>query len=176
MRVVGPRRLVDALAEWGFQEWRGRLQRPPLASADAEALLTGANTAIWFRAPLVARILGAFPQEHCLRVEVPFAEAAMFHIADGRRLEAWTDAILADRTDDGAYTRALVERNVPVEGALVCTARIADHGLLPPVVIFDGWHRAAVWVAHGRRGNAYPILADIILTNEVPSLLGELQP
>lgn len=175
MRIVGPRRLVDALGEWGIHEWQGRLQRPPITSRDEGSLLTGVNTAIWFRAPLVLRILLAEPQEHCLRVEIPFTETAALHIADGRWLEAWTDAILADQTDDGAYVRAVVAQNIPVDSALVCTARISDRGFQAPIVIFDGWHRAAVWVAHGRQGNRYSISADIILTTKVPPLLGELQ-
>jgi len=131
---------------------------------------------MWYRSPLIARILIAGPEEHCLRVEIPFDEAGMFHIADGRRLATWTDAILVDQTADGEFVRARVASDDPAVGPLVCTARSAKGGIQPPIVIFDGWHRAATWVAHSRRGLNYPIVADLILTNGVPPLLGTLQP
>jgi len=35
---------------------------------------------------------------------------------------------------------------------------------LGPVVIYDGWHRAAAWFEHIRSGRQYPILADLIIT------------
>ena len=173
----GKRRLIEALAEWGLHEWTGRLKRPAHSDAHSlEAFLDGANTGVWYRAPLVVRILVAEPQERTLRVEIPWEEAATLHIADGRRLIAWTDAILVAQTEDAEHVRRLVAKNDPVVSSLICTARIAGQALLPPVVIFDGWHRAAAWVEHGRRGNKYSITADIILTNEIPPLLGELQP
>jgi len=176
VRVIAPRRLIEAFTEWGLHEWNGRLQRPTLGLSDPEAVLTGINTAVWHRSPLIARILIAGPQEHCVRVEIPFEEAEMLHIADGRRLAIWTDATLADQTADGEFVRALVAKDDAAVGSLVCTARAAEGGIRPPLVIFDGWHRAATWVAHDRRGLSYPIVADLILTNEVPPLLGDLQP
>jgi hypothetical protein len=174
VRPLGRRRLVDALAEWGLHEWRGRLARPAL-SAD-QATLTGVNTALWYRAPLVAAMLSVSPLEHCLQVEFDVEEARHLHIADGRRLETWTDAILV--SSDDVWVRDRVPDPTPVVGPLICTGRFAPEGFAVPVIIFDGWHRAAVWVAHGRAGNRYAMRADIFVVQDEPPLLGgnSLQP
>jgi hypothetical protein len=176
VRVVATRRLIEAFTEWGLHEWNGRIQRPRLELNAPEAVLAGINTALWYRAPLIARVLNAGPHEHCLRVEISFEEAGILHIADGRRLATWTDAIVADRTSDGEFVRARAAKDDIAIGPLVCTAQFADESIRPPIVIFDGWHRAATWVAHGRRGLSYAIVADLILTDKVPQLLGDLQP
>jgi hypothetical protein len=177
VKILGPARLIEAFSEWGLNEERGRLRRrDPAGESVAESLLRGANTALSYRSPLVARILLAGPDEHCVRVEILFGEAPTLHIANGLRLEAWTDTMLADLGDAGVYVRKLVASSAPVQGSLICTARSSGGGLQPPIVIFDGWHRAAAWVEHGRRGNVYAVVAYIIITQQMPQLLGPLQP
>jgi hypothetical protein len=149
VQFVATRRLIDAFAEWGLHEWNGRIQRPALDPNAPEAVLTGINTALWYRAPY----------------------------RGWRRLATWTDAILADQTKDGEFLRARVASDDKAIGPLVAPHNPpADEGIRPPIVIFDGWHRAATWLAHGRRGLSYAIGADLILTDTVPQLLGDLQP
>ena len=61
-------------------------------------------------------------------------------------------------------------------GPLLCTARSQDGSatrILPPVVIFDAWHRAAAWIAQLRRGTAYSITGYLIVTQHQVPLLGE---
>jgi len=116
------------------------------------------------------------PQEHCLQVEFDIEEAQHLHIADGRRLEAWTDAILPSKEDP--WVRDRVADPTPVVGPLICTGLSVPEGIAVPVVIFDGWHRVAVWVAHGRAGDRYAMRADIFVVQATPPLINgnPLQP
>jgi len=175
VRGLGSRRLVDALADWGLHEWSSRLGRP--APPAAEAALTGVNTALYYRAPYVARMLSVLseqPAEQCLTVEFDVEDARHLHIADGRRLETWTDAILLSKDD--LWVRERVPDPTPVVGPLICTGLSTPEGISVPVIIFDGWHRAAVWVAHGRAGNRYAMRADIFVVQATPPLPNPLQP
>jgi hypothetical protein len=172
MKVVGRRQIAESLADWGLREWHWRLNRA--APSDAESGLVGVNTALWYRAPYVWRILHAQPDEYALQLELDWEDSRRLHIADGRRLEAWTDAILVSKDD--VWVRDRVPDPTPVSGPLICTGRVKEGNLNPPVVIFDGWHRAAVWVAHGRAGNRYAIGVDLIVAVDVPPLTGNLQP
>ena len=172
MRILGKCRIAETLAEWGLHEWNGRLHRP--APSDAESGLVGVNTALWYRAPLVARILIAQPEEYALQLELNLEDAPRLRLFDGQRLEAWTDAILVSTAD--TWVRDRVPDPTPVLGPLICTGRLKDGKAIPPLVIFDGWHRAAVWVAHGRAGMPYTIRVDLIVTADVPPLTGPLQP
>lgn len=130
--------------------------------------------ALRHRAPLVARILLASPLA-CLRVEfVPEEQPALF-IADGRSLVEWTNAVLLDQGRSGNDVRANVGGVDSIAGALVCTAVAPPAGgmLEPPVIIFDGWHRGAIWLERCRRGQPSNVAAYLILTQRQASLLGQ---
>lgn len=66
--------------------------------------------------------------------------------------------------------RRLVE--TPDLDPLVCTAEVAagDADQLEwPIVIYDGWHRAAAWLIRAREGRpAYRLTAHLITTKYAP--------
>jgi hypothetical protein len=169
MKHLAEGRLVDALAEWGAHEAQTRYGRSP--SADR---LNHVELALRSRAPMVARILAATPLG-CARVEVTADDVPALIITDGRSLEAWTDAVLLDQGRSGADVRAMVAGAAAVAGPMICTATLPEGSdtMEPPLIIFDGWHRGAAWLEHGRRGHRYPIGAYLILTRRQASLLGE---
>jgi hypothetical protein len=102
----------------------------------------------------------------------PEEQLALF-IADGRPLDEWTDSVLKDLGRSGVDVRARVASPDSMAGALICTAVVPAGGTLePPIIIFDGWHRAAIWFEHTRRGRRYPVSAYLILTQRQASLLG----
>lgn len=175
MRILEARRLIDVLSEWGAHEGQGRLGRPATFFQGPNGFLNGIEIALLYRSPLVCRILAGAPVA-CVRVEIEPTDVNALLIADGRALEEWTSAILRDQTPSGAHVRAMAAAPQRVTGPLVCTARTVDGNrarVSPPMVIFDGWHRAAAWREQGRQGNLYPIIADLVITQNPVPLLGE---
>ncbi len=166
MKVVGQCRVADAFSEWGIHEGVGRLQLPAGVFAGPDRLVLGVEVTLTRRSPLAWRILAGWPMG-CLRVEIVPEDVPGLRITDGRTADAWTTAVLAGQTDSGAHVRALAAAPEPVSGPLICTAQSADGGLVrvkPPIVIFDGWHRAAAWIEQLRHGAAYAITGMLLVT------------
>jgi hypothetical protein len=67
----------------------------------------------------------------------------------------------------------------PIVGPLVCSCMGEVVGeelqLRPPFVVFDGWHRGAAWVLHGRAERVYSIAGRLIVTRYPAPLLGQAQ-
>jgi hypothetical protein len=136
-------------------------------------LIYGVEVALTFRSPLAWRILAAVPMD-CLRVELAPEDVPTMQIADGRWLADWTKAVISEQADSGAHVRALAHAGEPVQGPLTCTASLAEGSrtdIVPPLVIFDGWHRAAAWVAQLGCGAHYPITANLVVTRKPVPLL-----
>jgi hypothetical protein len=174
VRIIERCRLVDVLGEWGIHEGEGRLQFPPGTFNGADRLLNGVEVALTRRSPLAWRILRGWPMA-AFRIEVLPEDVPALYIADGRTVDDWTTAVLKDQTDSGTHARRLADAAEAVTGPLVCTAQTADGTpthLRPPIVIFDGWHRAAGWVAQVRRGRPYLITGQLVVTEHPVPLLG----
>jgi hypothetical protein len=158
VRITGVCRLVDVLGEWGIHESEGRLQHSTGSFPQGNAkLLVGVELAVTFRSPLAWRILAGWPIA-CARVELVPEDVDALRIADGRTAEDWTTAVLEDQTDSGRHVRGLADAGREVVGPLTCTAQTADGTvarLQPPIVILDGWHRVAAWIAQLRNGANY---------------------
>jgi len=172
VQILGERRFVEILADWGLHEAEGRLREilpselTP-AAAGPERVIEGLEVAIRNRSPLVGRLLLAQPRG-ALRVGLAPEEGDALYIFDGQTLRAWSTAILAEETPEGEFVRGLVHSDVPVAGPFVCMVTVPDGDLAHPkgpIVLYDGWHRAAAWFKHCQSGRPYPILADLILTN-----------
>ena len=149
MRVAGSCRVVDILGEWGNHEGDGRLQLPPASLQGDARLLAGVEVALTYRSPLAWRVLAGWPMA-CARITIHPEDVPALRIADGRTAEEWTTAILSDQTDSGAHVRSLADAGRQVVGPLTCTAQAADDSgtqVQSPIVIFDGWHRVAAWIA-----------------------------
>jgi hypothetical protein len=176
MRIVEQCRLVDVFGEWGIHEGQGRLRQPMEMFEGDKRLLTGVEVALTFRSPLTCRILAGWPIA-CLRIEIAPEDVSVLRIADGRTAEDWTTAVLQDQTESATHVRALADTNDVVVGPLLCTAQTADGSVTnvrPPIVIFDGWHRVAAWIAQLRRGTAYPITGSLVITQHSVPLLGDI--
>ena len=82
-----------------------------------------------------------------------------------------------DAAHSGEYVRGMAAAAEPVVGPLVCTCVgevvNGELRLHPPFVVFDGWHRGAAWVLHGRAQRAYPIAVRLIVTQQPAPLLGQ---
>jgi hypothetical protein len=174
VRNVGACRLVDVLGEWGNHEGEGRLQLPPNALQGDAKLLGGVEVVLTYRSPLAWRMVAGWPMA-CARVEIVPEDLPTLRIADGRTAEEWTTAILEDQTDSGKHVRNLADAVREVVGPLTCTAQTADGSVgrvQAPVVIFDGWHRAAAWIAQLQRGANYSISGSLVVTQHPVPLLG----
>jgi len=181
VKVLGPRRLVEVLTDWGLHEANGRLRGslpaelvPP--EEGVERAVRGLEIALRTRAPLIARILASTPLR-VLRVEIAPDDIPLLAIFDGRPLQDWANAILADKTASGDHARQLAKADTQVSGPFVCAAALGlddtPGSLREPVVIYDGWHRAAAWVSHCRRRAPYPVTADVIITQHTDPLWRE---
>jgi hypothetical protein len=172
MRILGPRRVVDVLAEWGLHEAAGRaggrlpVDLIPPAEDGPERTMRGLEVILRSRSPLVGRIELAQPYG-AARIEISAEERAALVIFDGRALADWTATVIREDGESGQYIRRLAGGQDPIVGPLVCTMRAAEgdpRRPQGPVVIYDGWHRAAAWFSHVEAGRSYPITADLILT------------
>lgn len=175
MRILKECRLVDVLGEWGIHEGEGRLQLPAGTFEGDERLLSGVEVTLTRRSPLAWRILAGWPMAS-LRIEIAPDDVAALRITDGRTVEDWTNAVLKDQMESGAHVRALADTAEVVSGPLTCTAQTADGSVAcvkPPIVIFDGWHRAAAWIAQLRRGATYPMAGSLVVTRHPVALLGQ---
>lgn len=175
MKILGECRLVDILGEWGIHEGEGRLQLPAGTFDGEDRVLNGVEVVLTRRSPLAWRILAGWPIVS-LRVEIAAEDIAALRIMDGRSAEEWTTAVLNDQASAGVYVRALADGAEAVSGPLVCTAQTDGGGqsfVRPPIVLVDGWHRAAAWIAQLRRGAAYPIAGRLVVTEHPVPLLGQ---
>jgi hypothetical protein len=60
------------------------------------------------------------------------------------------------------YVQHLVQNPNPTP--IVCTVQVSrddTNSVVPPVTIFDGWHRAKAWLVSG---GPYPLIAEIVKT------------
>src|SRR5262245_44033600 len=175
MTIHGQHPLVDVLAEWGTHEGLGRLQLPPETFAGERGPLNGVQITLMARAPLVWRILAGQPIGS-FRVQIAPEDLPVLQLADRRTAEEWATAVLQEPTREGQEVRARANSPQPVCGPLVCTAtgQIVANGRLDlnlPIVLFDGWHRAAAWIGQLRRGARYSISGYLVVTqHEVPLL------
>jgi len=136
---------------------------------DREGVLNSVDVAVFYRAPLVWRILVARPL-HILLVEIDADDVPHLRLADSRTVDNWKLTAPADQEGFKHY-RELAESDERIKGPLICTATTdGTDGFVPPVVVFDGWHRVAAWTDH-LESDDYPITAYLILTRERVPLL-----
>lgn len=174
MRVPQQIRFVDALAEWGAHEARGRLNQSGFNLGQIEDFRAAVDVALISRAPLLWRLLAAWPTE-TLQVEFDAEDVGALILADGRRAEDWATDAATDQSGAGQYIRRLAESTERVRGPLVCCAQRnpSGQGVVAPVVVVDGWHRVAAWIAHLRAGTSYPIRAHLVVTQNTVPLLSD---
>lgn len=181
MIVLGDRKLVEVLAEWGLHEAEGRLRGklpeafiPPADGPDRSA--AGVEIALRHRSPLAGRILSAGPVA-VLRVEFEADDRAGLCIADGRRLSGWAVAISTPDSEEGRYVLNLAGSD-PITRHLVCAVHAPDgdlSNLQAPIVVYDGWHRGAAWMLQMEAGQHHTISGDLILTQRLDAALS-IQP
>ena len=156
---------MDALGEWGSHNSSWRAGREIRDSSD------GVDFALTYYSELVSRILAAYPFG-CARAELLAEDLPNLVLHDKTFASVYATAIEKATNRSGEYVRDMAAAEVPVVGPLTCTCRSAtvDGGLqlYPPFVVFDGWHRGAAWILHGKAGKVYPLSTNLILTkNEV---------
>ena len=150
----------------------GRFGLPEKAYDGEDGVLSAINVALHLRSKLVWRILHGEPV-HVLMVEINSEDVPMLQLADTRTIEKWKLSAPADQDGFNHY-RALADSTERVEGPLICTAKSdGSDGFIPPIVVFDGWHRVAAWTDQ-LENDDYPISAYLILTRKQVPLLEPL--
>jgi hypothetical protein len=168
IKVTGKARLLDALADWGKHEAQGRL-RPHLKELRADAFrgpqgrLRAVDVALRYRAPVIARILGSLPRA-CVRIELRPEHVPLLRVFDGRAADDYAAELLASASESGQHVRRMAKANTPVRGPILATARGAAGRIAPPLTVYEGCHRLAAWIAHGKRGDGYAIAGYLVLT------------
>ncbi len=169
MKIVEQSRLADALAAWGKHEALGRLGMPPETFNKADGLLTAVSLAAHTRPQLMARILVGDPI-FVFKSEIEPADIPLLRLVDQRTIEQWKLAAPLDPAGF-KYYRALADSPEPVEGPLICTAQTdGSKSYVPPIIVFDGWHRVAAWSEQLNRAD-YPISAYLIITKDPVPLM-----
>ena len=169
LRKVTTSTLGEILLDWGRHEApvRGRSQSVDLE--DDRAVL---SFILWFRAPYIGRIMTRRPMREALVVELETGDAEALFLADGRSLRQWRAAVTACGGDAREHLTALAEGTRQFQGKLVAEARVDSAAqAVGPIVLYDGWHRAAAWAERMEQGRESPITAHLILTEGEDPLL-----
>lgn len=104
-----------------------------------------ADFALRHRAPLVSAILSLEPLQ-AVMVELDAAESEAISLFDGRDIDAWLKAADAAKDKGWRYVQDIVSGVLPLEGPLVVTATHRETPApIGPIILWDGWHRAAAW-------------------------------
>jgi len=154
MKILGPGRLAEVLSEWGHRE--ASLGKPgaelPSPAESLGAVVDGVEVILRHIPKLIARILVAEPLD-VLAVEFLPEEGEKLYLHNGEALTAYTDRVAVG--------------DIPVQGALVCVMQVDRQNVsrqVSPVMIYDGWHRAAAWLTRVRAGCSDPIRAHLVKT------------
>jgi len=156
MEPVRKIRFVDALAEWGEHEAKGRLRdRKILMNGPLDAV----EVALRMRAKIVWRLLQDKATESCVfRFDATIIKRLLFDYTHRWSLEQWLARI--NNQDDPSsrhHYRKLAEANEQIKPPLL----FYFDGL--NVVVVDGFNRTAAWIAHHKRGFDYPIEANVVM-------------
>ena len=123
-----------------------------------------ADFALRFRAPLVSSILALEPIQTAV-VEFDAAESEAILLFDGRNIDAWLSAADAPKDRGWKHVQDMVHGVSPLEGPLVVTAtHRAAPDRIGPIILWDGWHRAAAWRQLYQSGKPSTMSAYLILT------------
>jgi len=166
MKINGSSRLIDALAIWGAHEAGGRLCGQLPASFAASDPSSCVDLVLRYRSPLIARILESQPISVRTVQIAPDDRSAMV-LADGRTIPQWIEAVGMHDASGDAFCRGMADSDQPVVGPLICAAPVSSDDrarVLGPIVLYDGWHRAAAWWTQVDRGANYDIDAYLVLT------------
>lgn len=171
-----PIRLIDALAGWGLRE-AVRKYGTEIPSDASDRIMLGMDVVLRHVPELVARLLLAEPlgvtaPRGVLTVDFGPEEIDNLYLWNGTRLATYTDGVDKDETPEhGQYVRSLVR--TPDVLPLVCAVEVTEEDTecpVGPVVIYDGWHRAAAWLIRAREGLPSRLTAGLIKTRRAPLL------
>src|SRR5262245_1213566 len=164
--MIGSRRLVEVLSEWGHREVAQGKPGAHLPSPGESLgpLVDGIEAILRHVPQLIARILLAEPIEVVrVRIEAEEGGNLLPCNAGGRTLAVIAERLRLDGSScSGRRVQALVATGTPVDGPFVCAMQIADGD--GSVIIYDGMHRMAAWHIHACRGLRYPVDVDLIQT------------
>lgn len=162
MRLLSQSDLIEAFAAWGRHEAGGREKEK--ASVDLNNKQSCADFALRYRAPLAAAIFSKEPTQTVV-VEFEAAESGALLLFDGRSIDAWFDAANAARDKGWEHVQEMASGASPLEGPLVASATYqAAPAPIGPIILWDGWHRAAAWRQRFLNGKPSTISAFLILT------------
>lgn len=163
MRDISASALVEALAHWGAHEASGRLRGQ--VQIDVSDRLACVDLVLRYRAAYVARILARQPLAVSLATLDP-GEVSSLRLADGRGLDDWIAFITAEGGTSLEYFRQLVERPPECNGWVLAVAKLMDArtGRVGPLVLYDGWHRAAAWFERNRQGLSSTLAAFLVVS------------
>jgi hypothetical protein len=163
MKVLSESSLVSALVAWGVHEAMGRHQ----GKADCQ-ITDRLNVLDWLlraRAPYVQLILGRQPVK-TLMVELEPEDEPSMLLADGRSVDDWIEGERQHNAQAWAHVQRMVASPDAASGAWVGAATLldAEKNQLGPVVLYDGWHRAAAWRECCKMGRPSAQRAFLVLT------------
>lgn len=163
MHGMTPSTLVEALAHWGAHEAAGRFRGR--IACDPGDPLACIDLVLHGRSPHLARLLASEPVA-TVSVNLDPDDSAHLVLADGRSLAAWIAAAQAEGGLAATHWHAMVERPQPPDGRVICGAELLDAAThqIGPLVLYDGWHRAAAWHERCRLGRPEPLGAYVVLT------------
>jgi hypothetical protein len=116
-------------------------------------VLSGIDVVLQEFSVLTARIILAEPID-VLRVEFDRGDGEKLHLHNGGALIASVAGLMVDKA-------------ATLVGPLLCTVHVDQHDPereLGPVVIYDGWRRAANWLECARRRSDCGIGANLVKT------------
>jgi len=152
------------LSDWAWHEYEGRHRESLPAAAYAGSPETRRYIALQLlvrvRQNVIPAIIAAgILESHHVMIEPE--DLPRLVVMGQDPAETWSDNKLAEESPSAYFVRGLVGGSEPISGPMIAITRDLQEG---PITFFDGMHRLAAWVAHLRRGFAYPIASYVIET------------
>ena len=101
-------------------------------------------------------------------VEFEINDIVSLVLADGRTIDKWIEDANASGGEALEYFNKLVKENTLNNGYLFCASKLTNNDplQLSILVLYDGWHRTAAWVARNRQGDSTTIKSYLVIANE----------
>lgn len=154
--------LVEVLAEWGAHEAKGRNQSE--VQFDLNDKFACADYALRFRAPLISAILKLEPIGTAL-YELNENESNAVVLFDRRNIDQWIQDAQNSNGKEWEHFQTMVDAETPPKGPLIASAKHEQSSnTIGPLILWDGWHRAAAWYERCRIGKPSCISCYLIFT------------
>ncbi len=153
---------MEVFAEWGAHEAKGR--NASKVQPDLSDKFACADYILRFRPALISAIIKLKPVSTAL-FELNENESNAIMLFDGKNLDQWIQDENISNDSGWEHIQTMVGEEQAPNGALVASVEYEQaQNTIGPLILWDGWHRAAAWHERCNNGKSSCITCYVILT------------